>query len=94
MEYYSIGYITNPTLPDVTQDDVLKLTHINLAFGLVKDGLLDTHQLTNIGCIEQFRRWNDPHHALGRRLGRGRLLHHGDDRRGPPRLRRLLPRLC
>ena len=58
MEYYSIGYITNPTLPDVTQDDVLKLTHINLAFGLVKDGLLDTHQLTNIGCIEQFRRWN------------------------------------
>ena len=58
MEYYSIGYITNPKMPDVTQDDVSKLTHINLAFGLVKDGLLDTHQLTNIGCIEQFRRWN------------------------------------
>ena len=58
MEYYSIGYITNPKMPDVTQDDVSKLTHINLAFGLIKDGLLDTHQLTNIGCIEQFRRWN------------------------------------
>ena len=25
MEYYSIGYITNPKMPDVTQDDVCLL---------------------------------------------------------------------
>lgn len=58
MKYYAIGYATNAALPDVTQDDAQKLTHMNLAFGLIKNGLLDMSQLTNIGLIEQFRRWN------------------------------------
>lgn len=58
MKYYAIGYATNAALPDVTADDAQKLTHMNLAFGLIKDGLLDMSQLTHIGLTEQFRRWN------------------------------------
>ena len=58
MSYYKIGYAMNACLPTVTAEDVQKLTHINLAFGLIKDGLLDMSQLTHIDLIHQFRKWN------------------------------------
>lgn len=58
MKHYAIGYAMNHSLPTVKEEHAKQLTHINLAFGLIKDGLLDMHQLTNIGLIEQFRRWN------------------------------------
>lgn len=58
MEYAIIGYVTNPSLPGVTERDVRLLTHMNLAFGLIRDGLLDLSQLTNIALIRKFRTWN------------------------------------
>ncbi len=58
MDYAIIGYVTNPSMPGVTERDVRLLTHINLAFGLIKDGLLDLSQFTNIDMIRKFRVWN------------------------------------
>ncbi|HCP51275.1 MAG TPA: chitinase, partial [Ruminococcaceae bacterium] len=59
MKYYSIGYAVNDGLPEVTREDVQKLTHMNLAFGLISEnGLLDLHQMTHLDLIPQFRDWN------------------------------------
>lgn len=58
MKHYVLGYAMNPALPLFTQEDLTRLTHINLAFGLIKDGLLDMSQLTHIDLIGQFRQWN------------------------------------
>ena len=58
MKPYLIAYAMNHSLPTVTAEDARRFTHLNLAFGLIKDGLLDMSQLTNIGLIEQFRAWN------------------------------------
>lgn len=58
MKYLRIGYAMNHSLPDVTREDVQKLTHINLSFALIKEGRLDLSQLTHIGLIDTFREWN------------------------------------
>lgn len=58
MPFYRIAYAMNHSLPTVTEADVNMLTHINLAFALLKDGQLELGQLTNIGLIETFRKWN------------------------------------
>ena len=60
MKYYSISYAVNDGLPEVTREDVQKLTHMNLAFGLISEnGLLEPRSARGA-----FRRW----------LGRRRLL--------------------
>lgn len=58
MRRFSIGYVMNPSLAGITQEDTLRLTHINLAFGLVKDDLLDLSILPDIQRVSQFRKWN------------------------------------
>lgn len=58
MKKYTLAYAANASLPLFTEEDLQSLSHINLAFGLIKDGLLDMGQLTNIGLISEFRRWN------------------------------------
>jgi len=58
MNYILLGYANNAALPGVTESDVKKLTHMNLAFGLIRDGLLDMSGLSNWGCIENYRVWN------------------------------------
>lgn len=58
MNYYTIGYAMNRSLAGITREDVRSLTHINLAFGLIKDGVLDLSMLPDIRKIEQFRQWN------------------------------------
>lgn len=58
MKQYIIGYVMNKSMHTVTEEDVLRLTHLNLAFGLIRDGLLDMHKLTEIHRISEFRRWN------------------------------------
>jgi chitinase len=57
MKKYALAYAMNEGLPLFTKEDLQCLTHINLAFGLVKDGLLDMSQLTNLSLIETFRAW-------------------------------------
>lgn len=58
MKYIVLGYAYNPALPGVTEADVKKLTHMNLAFGLIKNGLLDMSGLTNWDHIHNYRVWN------------------------------------
>lgn len=58
MKKLVLAYAANDSLPVFTREDLESLTHINLAFGLIKDGLLDMSQLTNIGLVERFRQWN------------------------------------
>ena len=58
MSFHRIAYVMDHSMPTVTAEDVRKLTHLNLAFALIKDGLLDLHQLTNIPMCAQFRQWN------------------------------------
>ena len=58
MKHMVLGYAMNDSLPLFTREDVRKLTHINLAFGLIKNGLLDMSMLTNIAMIGKFRKWN------------------------------------
>ncbi len=58
MKKYVLAYAVNDSLPLFTQEDLNTLTHINLAFGLVKGEELDMSQLTNIGHIQRFREWN------------------------------------
>lgn len=58
MNPYIIGYVMNKSMHTVAKEDVLRLTHLNLAFGLIKDGLLDMHMMTKIDKIREFRTWN------------------------------------
>lgn len=56
---FVLAYVVNRALINVTPDDAKRLTHVNIAFGLVgKDGLLDPHQLTNIDYIHTLRAFN------------------------------------
>ncbi len=56
MKKYALAYAMNEGLSVFTKEDLRCLSHINLAFGLVN--LVDMGQLTNIGLIETFRKWN------------------------------------
>lgn len=53
-----LGYATNQGLLMITEEDARRLTHINLAFGILTDGLLDMQRLPDIGRIQQVRQWN------------------------------------
>jgi len=55
-----LAYCFKDSLYSVTPDDAMRLTHINIAFGLIgKDGLLDTSMIDEIiGYKEVIREWN------------------------------------
>ncbi len=53
-----LGYVTDRALPGVTEADARKLTHINIAFGLVKDGLADVSRCKHLACLPRIRAWN------------------------------------
>lgn len=53
-----LGYAMNPSLPTITREDAENLTHINLAFGLIADGVLDMSGLSNIGELHRIRSYN------------------------------------
>ena len=58
MSYYIIGYVTDRALEGVTAEDARRLTHINLAFGKVNDGLLDMRALQHIAEVKRIRALN------------------------------------
>ncbi len=58
MKYLVLAYAMNDALPMFTKEDLSRLTHINLAFGLIQDGVLDLHQLTHLDLLKKFREWN------------------------------------
>ena len=43
----TLGYMTDKALKSVSHEDANALTHINLAFGVIRDGLLDMSRLPN-----------------------------------------------
>ena len=55
---FILGYTYNDFFPKVTKEDVNKLSHMNLAFGLIKDGLLSMHKMTNMDYVFKFKEWN------------------------------------
>lgn len=58
MKKYVLAYSMDPGLALFTPGDLRALTHINLAFGLIKNGVLDMGGLPHIGLCERFREWN------------------------------------
>ena len=58
MERYMLGYVTDGALEGVTREDAERLTHINLAFGVIREGLLDMSHLPHIGEVERIRKLN------------------------------------
>jgi len=55
-----LGYVGDRALPGFTAEDGGKLTHINLAFGVIRDGLLHMGGLPNITELPRIRSDN-PH---------------------------------
>ncbi len=58
MDKLILGYVTDGALEGVTREDANRLTHINLAFGKVKDSLLDMSHLPHIGEVARIRALN------------------------------------
>ena len=59
MNYMVLAYAFKEGLNMVTEEDTRKLTHVNIAFGLIKDGLLDMSGLPNLGDqVHKYRCWN------------------------------------
>ncbi len=55
---YILGYAMDRSLCAVSAEDVRHLTHLNLAFGVLKDGLLDLSRLPHIGEVQRYRKEN------------------------------------
>ncbi len=58
MERLILGYVTDRSLEGITEEDALRLTHINLAFGVIRNGLLDMSHLPHIQEVERIRALN------------------------------------
>ena len=58
MERFILGYVTDGSLETVTAEDAARLTHINLAFGVIRDGLLDMSHMPHIGEVDRIRKLN------------------------------------
>ena len=58
MERFILGYVTDGSLETVTAEDAARLTHINLAFGVIRDGLLDMSHMLHIGEVDRIRKLN------------------------------------
>ena len=58
MSYIVTAYVWDKALPQVTREDACRLTHINIAFGLVKDDKVVYDHLTNIDSLAVIRGYN------------------------------------
>lgn len=81
MKYDVIAYCWNDALAGFTREDAQRLTHVNLAFGLLKDGLLDLHLLKYLHLLPKLREWNPEMKIVLSVGGWGAdgLLRHGHD---------------
>mgnify|MGYP000973836585 CR=1 FL=1 len=53
-----IGYVTSNALPSVTPEDAQKMTHINVAFGHVKNARVTVTATTNLDTLCKLRQYN------------------------------------
>jgi len=58
--YIVAGYAVDAHLPDITQEDLTKLTHLNIAFGHVIDHRISIAHLRNLGVLREIKS-NYPH---------------------------------
>lgn len=56
--YKTVGYVGGNDLPDLTREDLLKLTHINIAFGHVVNDEVATAHIPNLDRLTQLREWH------------------------------------
>jgi chitinase len=54
--YLKVGYVSDSALPDMTREDLLKLTHINVAFGHVRQDEIVTEHLKQVDAIKKIKR--------------------------------------
>jgi len=54
--YVVAGYATDDHLPDLTREDLAKLTHLNVAFGRVRDDAVTTDHLQRLDVLRQIKR--------------------------------------
>lgn len=57
-KYVITAYAQDPTLPLITREAASKLSHLNVAFGLVRDGEVHVDHLENLHCLETIRQYN------------------------------------
>ena len=55
-KYIVAGYAVDSVLPDMTHEDLLKLTHLNVAFGHVKNDEITTEHLKNGEVVRNIKR--------------------------------------
>ncbi len=53
-----IGYVGSSALPSVTPEDATKMTHINVAFGHVKDSRVTVANTRNLDTLSKLREYN------------------------------------
>ncbi|QHT63670.1 glycoside hydrolase family 18 protein [Paenibacillus lycopersici] len=54
--YFKVGYVSDSALPDMTREDLQKLTHINVAFGHVREDEIVTGHLKQVEAIHAIKR--------------------------------------
>ncbi|MEI0735550.1 glycoside hydrolase family 18 protein [Paenibacillus sp. JTLBN-2024] len=54
-KYIVAGYAVDAKLPDMTREDLMKLTHLNVAFGHVVDGRISTAHLKNAAVLRKIK---------------------------------------
>ncbi len=58
MNHYITAYAMDHSMPIVNETDCRMLTHLNIAFGLVRDNRVTIAHLKNLDCIASWRKWN------------------------------------
>ncbi|WNQ10516.1 glycoside hydrolase family 18 protein [Paenibacillus aurantius] len=58
MKKLIVGYAGDRALPDITAEAARKLTHLNVAFGHVREGEIQTGHLQNLAHLKQLRSYN------------------------------------
>ncbi|NLB37988.1 MAG: chitinase [Clostridiales bacterium] len=58
MKHAVIGYATSKGVAMMTKEDANRLTHVNLAFGTIQDGLLYTGTLQSLSELDRLRSYN------------------------------------
>jgi len=52
------AYVMDQNLPSVTAEDAKRLTHLNVAFGLIQNHMVQTSHLKNLGVFPELRQAN------------------------------------
>ncbi|MEC0093579.1 glycoside hydrolase family 18 protein [Paenibacillus macquariensis] len=53
--YIVAGYVVDSKIPDLTQEDLKKLTHLNVAFGHVKDDVIITDHIKHMDMLQKIK---------------------------------------